>query len=152
MSFMGSFFGGMAARAAVPMVALGGAGAYKSGALDNLPIGQMLGTAPSHFEMDARIVSVSTGCRLLGRVNGTLQRTEAMNCTEAVNLLKTPAFIGYEVRPSEHVEYIYYTPDGQATLRGTISSATDSQGRAYRKGGVVKIRVDASDPKQSQVI
>ena len=152
MSFIGSFFGGMAARAAVPMVALGGAGAYKSGALDNLPIGQMLGTAPSHYEMDARIVSVSTDCRLLGRVNGSLRRTQAMRCSEAVSLLKTPAFVGYEVTPSEYVEYIYYAPDGQNTLRGSISRSRDAQGRAYRKGGVVKIRVDAKDPQRSEVI
>ena len=81
-----------------------------------------------------------------------MRRTEAMRCSEAVSLLKTPAFVGYEVTPSEHVEYIYYAPDGQNTLRGSISRARDTQGRAYRKGGVVKIRVDATDPKRSEVI
>jgi len=151
MSFMGTMLGSIAGRAALPLMGAAGFGAYKSGALEGMNIPGMP-SAPSHYEMQARIVNVEHTCNLRFRVDGKLRQTETMNCARAVDLMKRPDFIGYTLHKSERVTYSYYAPDGQSTLTGTLRSAKSSTGEQYRTNDVINIRISASDPSQSEVI
>lgn len=151
MSFFGSMMGSLIGRAALPVVGIAGIGAYNSGYLNDLPIPGKT-AAPSHFEMQARIIDVERACRLRYTTGGKLRQTEALDCTRAVEMLKRPDFVGYTVHKSERVTYSYYTPSGQSTLTGTLPRAKDASGRAYRKNDVITIRIDAKDPTKSEVI
>ena len=136
MSFLGSMMGSMAGRMAVPAVALGGAGAYQSGALEQFGLPSMM---PSHYEMEARVVSVERRCRLMGRRDGSLTRTAPMLCDRAVEMMRDASFKGFELRSETSATYVYYTKDGNGTLTGHMS------GEGRHKGEVIRIRVDAKD-------
>lgn len=151
MSFMGTMLGSIAGRAAIPLIAAGGFGAYKSGAMNGLPIPGMA-PAPSHFEMQARITNVKNACHLRYRANGKLRQTEALECDRAVSMLQKPDFAGYSLHKAEQVTYSYFSMDGTSTLHGTINRGHDANGRRYRKNDVITIRVDSSDHSKSKVI
>lgn len=151
MSFMGTLMGNLAARMAFPLMAAGGFAAYKGGAFEgmDLPIGP---SSPSHYEMSARIVSIESACQLEFMSDGKVQRTQPMACPQAVNALKNPSFRGYQIIPTERATYIYYAPDGESTLKGYVEGTTDAQGRPYKRGDVIQIRVDPKYPAESEVI
>lgn len=151
MSFFGTMMGNLAARAVLPLVAVGGYGAYKTGALDGMNIPGIAGS-PSHYEMQARIVDVSNSCRLRFRQDGKLRQTEALNCNRAVSMLKQPNFANYSLHKSEEVTYSYYSMDGTQTLVGKLNSGYDANGRAYQRNDVINIRVSTRDPSDSEVI
>lgn len=151
MSFLGSMVGSMAGRAAVPLVGAASFGVYKSGALEGMNI-PGLAKPPSHFEMQARVVSVEERCRLRYRVDGKLRQTEPLDCYRAVEMLKRPAFKGSTIHKSEQVIYTYFSMDGKETLTGTLPAVKDARGRLYRTNDVINIRVDAKDPSISEVI
>lgn len=150
MSFLGSMMGGIAGRAAVPLVGIAGIGAYKSGTLEQYGLPTM--GAPSHFEMQARVTSVEEACRLRYREAGKLRQTGAMPCNRAVDLLRKPEFVGYTIHKSIETRYAYYTLDGNSTHTGTLNSGADARGRPFQKNDVIEIRVDAKDPTRSEVI
>jgi len=151
MSLMGSMVGTMMGRLVMPAAAVGSVGAYKTGALDGMSIPGMA-SAPSHYEMQARVSSVDQTCHLRFREKGQLRQTEALDCTRAVDLLRQPKFVGYSLHKSELVTYHYYSMDGRSTLSGTLTSARDAAGRPYRRNDVINIRVSSSNPAQSEVI
>ena len=151
MSFMGSMMGSIVGRAAVPLMGAASFGAYKSGALEGIPL-PGVAAAPSHYEMQARITNVEQMCNLRVRVEGKLRQTDAVDCSRAVSLLQRPEFVGYEIHKSDRVVYSYYAPDGQSTMTGVLKSATDRAGRRYQKNDVINIRINARDPSKSEVI
>ena len=132
MSFLGSMLGSLAGRAALPVMGAASYGAYQSGALDGIDIPGMA-KAPSHYEMQARIVDVQEACRLRYRTEGKLRQTEPVDCYRAIEMLKRPQFLGSTIHKSERVTYAYYSMDGQSTLKGTLTSVKDGNGRPYRK-------------------
>ncbi len=151
MSFLGSMVGTMMGRLVLPAAAVGGVGAYKTGALDGMSI-PGLASAPAHYEMQARVTRVDNTCHLRFRSNGTLQQTEALDCHRAVEMLKTPDFSGYTLHKSERITYSYYAMDGNSTLNGTLNSGRDANGRPYRRNDVINIRVSSKNPSKSEVI
>jgi len=151
MSFFGTMMGNLAARAVLPLLALGGYGAYKVGALDEIEI-PGIAKGPSHYEMQARITDVSNSCRLRFRQDGKLRQTEALDCQRAVSMLKQPTFANYSIHKSESVTYTYYSMDGTETLVGTMTGNSDANGRPYRRNDVINIRVSTKDPSNSEVI
>lgn len=151
MSFMGSMLGTLVGRLFLPAAAVGGVGAYKMGALDGMAIPGMA-TAPSHYQMQARVTSIDNSCRLRFRTDGKLRQTEAMSCSHAIGMLKKPEFANYTLHKSEQVTYSYYSMDGKSTLTGTLSSGRDANGRPYQRNDVINIRVDSGDQSKSQVI
>ena len=151
MSFMGTMLGSIAGRAALPLMGVAGFGAYKSGALDGMPIPGVTGSH-SHFEMQARVTKVEQHCNLRFREDGKLRQTEKLDCLRAVDLLKKPEFVGYTIHKSDRVIYSYYAPDGQSTLTGVLHPKNTPSGRSYQKNDVINIRISAKDPSKSEVI
>lgn len=151
MSFFGTMMGNLAARAVLPLVAVGGYGAYKTGALEGVDIPGMA-KGPSHYEMQARITNVSNSCRLRFRTDGKLRQTEALDCNRAVSMLKQPDFADYTLYKSEEVTYSYYSMDGTQTLVGTLNGSRDARGRPYQRNDVINIRVSTKNPSDSEVI
>lgn len=151
MSFLGSFIGSLAGRAAVPVVAAAGFGAYKGGAFDSLPL-PIPGAGPSHFEMEARITGVERVCRLTFRQEGKLRRTQPMPCAQAVETLRDPVFRNYQLSVTREVTYVYYQPDGAGTFTGRLAVSEGGEARAYRINQIIPIRVDAKNPRDSEVI
>ena len=150
MSFIGSFMGGMAARAAVPVVAAAGFGAYQGGAFETLPI-SLPGTGPSHYDMSARIVGIERVCRLTFRKDGQLNRTSPMDCRQAVQALTQPVFRNYQLQSTLEIDYRYYAPDGEQTLLDSVS-LPDAGNVPYRVNDVIQIRVNAKNPRDTKVI
>jgi hypothetical protein len=150
MSFLGSMMGGLAGRAAVPLVGVAGLGAYKSGSLEQFGLPAM--SAPAHFEMQARVTSVEEACRLRYRDDGKLRQTKALPCHRAVALLRQADFVGYTIHKSVETKYTYYALDGKSTYTGVLVAEPGPVGPNYRKNDVINIRIDAKDPTRSEVI
>ena len=151
MSFFGSLLGGIAGRTVLPLMGVAGIGAYNSGALNKMPTSEMF-SAPSHYEMQARITNIEHTCHLRSRVDGKLRQTEALGCSQAVDMLARPSFAGYTLYKNERIQYSYYSMDGQSTLVGTVKNGHGKTGRTYRLNDVINIRVDSDDHSSSEAI
>lgn len=120
-----------------------GLGAYQADAVDMLAFD--IPERPSHYEMSARVVSVTKVCRLQFE-SGSDRFTRPMRCLDARRAVKRPLFTDYTVVERDHVEYRYYGPRGNE-LNGRLEVGHGADGPEFSVNDLFPIRVDIENPK-----
>ena len=120
-----------------------GFGAYQADALGSLSFD--IPERPSHYEMNARVVSVTKICRLQFNA-GQSRLTRAMHCRDARKAVKRPLFADYEVIERDRVEYRYYGPRG-GELTGQFEVGHIADVPAFGVNDLFPVQVNIENPE-----